>query len=203
MNRNPILSLLLAAALAACVPAVGQVARPGPVTAPPGAKPVAVTAVGDVFVEGADVGVYESGAACRGVRRLQWGLEGMVDLSTSGLAGVFRTELEANGWRVAETSARDFKEHTASGGELLVAGQLTHLEAAVCGRDGKGSALMGVDWQVYDTGRGTVVGTFHTMGSASITGDSVPDAGRKLMEASFAAAVANLLADDGFRATVE
>lgn len=166
--------------------------------------------IDSTIATGTEVGAYETGLFCRRTASIEWGSADRVELPTNAFTGVFWNELGDNGWPVALTSAERFEDHAASGRELLVAGSLTELEATICrpgaGRDasaGKGRLWMRVNWRVFDPGAGEVVGTAWTTGSASITGDTVPEVGPKLMEAAFSAAVGSLLVLDGFRELAE
>ena len=204
-------SLTLILFLAACGTTVKQVAVQAPIEVQDQStvKPVAITKIVAKMRRGADVGVYEIGAFCLENSRIRWKSGGKVNLSSEELVDVFREELEANGWPVVGSTDDLFAGYDVSGAEILIAGKITDLEAAICypligwgNYDSKGSMRMAVEWQIYNPARKEIIGTLNTSGSA-VLDSVVSEADYDLMNTSFSVAVNNLLASGDFKTMVE
>lgn len=192
--------------LAGCGMQVAQVEVKRPVTVadPVQVKPVAITKVVAKMRRGEVVGETQVGALCVPNSQIKWRSGGKQNLSSEELVDVFREELEANGWPVVGSTDDLFSGYDVSGAELLIAAKITELQAAICypmsgfgNYNSNGSMRIGVEWQIYNPARKTIIGTINTQGSASLK-DLVDDAGYEMMMQSFAVAVNNLLASQQF-----
>lgn len=211
MSLRPFGTLLLAATVLAGCRTFSSEANVLRVTESPELTPIVVPASVETqpiafhnlilrIPRGSQVGLIQGGFLCEPQGELFSGERR--DLASDTLEEIFQEELEAANYRAAGPGRDLFGGDERTGAAYVVAGAITHLELNACYprgygfSGGSGTARMDVEWQVFDTLRREVVLTLASSGSA-IVGE-VAQPRTAALEAAFAAATRNLLADRHF-----
>jgi S1-C subfamily serine protease len=145
-----------------------------------------------------------SGPLCLSTGRLSWAKSG-ADVRTDDLVQVFRSEVEAAGYKVDGDDDNLFEE-AASFSEYAVAGVIRGAEGALCfpgfGGDDKvkGSAVLDVEWQIYSRLERRVVARIQTRAGVEDRHTAAGGAQSMVIDA-FAETVKALVASDEFRKT--
>jgi S1-C subfamily serine protease len=157
----------------------------------------------DTLAKGELVGKSRFGVLCLPGKPLAW-RDGRINVDDEGFSESFRREVEKV--KIATVSAPAPVVDTArTRPDLLVLAQVSAASLDVCSpwsdfgnwRDAKGGAYLKVQWQVYSQSRRKVVYETSTEGSVQ-SDDSVSGGASELVQAAFASATQNFLADPAF-----
>jgi len=168
------------------------------------AKPILFKKVVVKLKRGQEIGRLQGGLMCIDRGPLTW-KGGKVNLTGDEFTEVFREELEKANYPVVGNPDALFEDPDEWKAELLVAGLVKDMQANMCYpriyyydyETCRGSAYIGVNWQVYSRLDRKVVYETNTEGSSSITQASATVQTDLFLNA-FSMATQNLLSDEGF-----
>jgi hypothetical protein len=150
---------------------------------------------------------------CRDLETLNWSAKNNQDIANPEYDRLFRTGLSQAGFKVAGDPDNLFQDDDKSA-DLQVGALVTDVSANFCGEQTltershqsrhfeiKGSATMGLEWQVYSTAQARVIARIPTTGSYS--SETAIDGGdQAILHGAFAANVRALAGSAAFRQAV-
>lgn len=198
-------ALLLAASAAAAATPVPPTPTAAPLPAGAQTRTVSLTKIVAKVDGDLKWAAVQSGPLCLPTGRLAWSKSGAA-IATEAMAGVFRDEVEAAGFRMDREPDNLFEE-AASFSEFAVAGVVKDAEGQLCfpttlggGTKVKGTAVLEVEWQIYSRLQRQVVARVQTR--AGFESRRPVDGGAQAVVLdAFAETVKALVASDAFRKT--